>query len=60
MNAVRRTVAAPPAVAKTSRTDDAIARIKQMILDGELHPGDRLPREADLAERLGLSALEPA
>ena len=48
-------VAAPPAVAKTSRTDDAIARIKQMILDGELHPGDRLPREADLAERLGLS-----
>ncbi len=55
MNAVRRTVAAPPAVAKTSRTDDAIARIKQMILDGELHPGDRLPREADLAERLGLS-----
>jgi GntR family transcriptional regulator, transcriptional repressor for pyruvate dehydrogenase complex len=36
-------------------TDDAIARIKDMILAGELRPGDRLPREADLAERLGLS-----
>ena len=36
-------------------TDDAITAIKQMIVDGELRPGDRLPREADLAERLGLS-----
>lgn len=36
-------------------TDDAIEAIKRMILDGELRPGDRLPREADLAERLGLS-----
>lgn len=36
-------------------TDDAIAAIKQMIVDGELKPGDRLPREADLAVRLGLS-----
>src|SRR5690348_11916862 len=26
-----------------------------MIVAGELRPGDRLPREADLAERLGLS-----
>jgi GntR family transcriptional repressor for pyruvate dehydrogenase complex len=55
MNEVLRTVAEPPPVAKTRRTDDAIARVKQMILDGELLPGDRLPREADLAERLGLS-----
>lgn len=38
-----------------SVTDDAIEAIKQMIIDGELRPGDRLPREADLAERLGLS-----
>lgn len=38
-----------------SVTDDAIEMIKQMIVDGELRPGDRLPREADLAERLGLS-----
>lgn len=38
-----------------SVTDDAIEAIKQMIVDGELRPGDRLPREPDLAERLGLS-----
>ncbi|GAA2883103.1 FadR/GntR family transcriptional regulator [Streptosporangium fragile] len=36
-------------------TDAAIDRIKQMILTGELAPGSRLPKEADLAERLGLS-----
>jgi DNA-binding FadR family transcriptional regulator len=36
-------------------TDAAIDKIKQMILAGELGPGDRLPKEADLAERLGLS-----
>ena len=36
-------------------TDDAISAIKRMIMTGELSPGDRLPREADLAERLGLS-----
>jgi GntR family transcriptional repressor for pyruvate dehydrogenase complex len=35
--------------------DDAIGKIKQMIITGELRPGDRLPKEADLAERLGLS-----
>ncbi|TNC24909.1 FadR/GntR family transcriptional regulator [Amycolatopsis alkalitolerans] len=38
-----------------SVTDDAIEAIKQMIVDGELKPGERLPREPDLAERLGLS-----
>ena len=36
-------------------TDEAILRIKEMILGGQLKPGDRLPREADLAEDLGLS-----
>jgi GntR family transcriptional regulator, transcriptional repressor for pyruvate dehydrogenase complex len=36
-------------------TDEAISKIKSMILDGRLKPGDRLPREADLAEQLGLS-----
>ncbi|MEV7805443.1 FadR/GntR family transcriptional regulator [Microbispora sp. NPDC088329] len=36
-------------------TDAAIDKIKQMIMSGELAPGDRLPKEADLAERLGLS-----
>jgi DNA-binding FadR family transcriptional regulator len=36
-------------------TDDAIERIKGMILSGELRPGDRLPREAELSGALGLS-----
>jgi DNA-binding FadR family transcriptional regulator len=36
-------------------TDEAIERIKSMIVSGELRPGDRLPKEADLAVRLGLS-----
>ena len=36
-------------------TDVAIARIKEMIAAGELAPGQRLPREQDLARQLGLS-----
>ncbi|MEV4616065.1 FadR/GntR family transcriptional regulator [Kitasatospora sp. NPDC049258] len=36
-------------------TDEAIEKIKAMIVSGELGPGARLPREPDLAERLGLS-----
>lgn len=36
-------------------TDEAIIKIKEMIVSGELGPGSRLPREADLAERLGLA-----
>ncbi|GAA3839226.1 FadR/GntR family transcriptional regulator [Sphaerisporangium flaviroseum] len=36
-------------------TDAAIDKIKDMIVSGELAPGARLPKEADLAERLGLS-----
>ena len=36
-------------------TDEAIEKIKAMIVSGELTPGARLPKEADLAERLGLS-----
>ncbi|XKK60679.1 FadR family transcriptional regulator [Streptomyces sp. ARC32] len=36
-------------------TDEAIEKIKAMIVDGELRPGERLPKEAVLAERLGLS-----
>ncbi len=38
-----------------SLTDDAIEKIKDMIVTGEIGPGDRLPKEPDLAERLGLS-----
>ena len=36
-------------------TDEAIVKIKEMIVSGELRPGDRLPKEADLAGHLGLS-----
>jgi GntR family transcriptional regulator, transcriptional repressor for pyruvate dehydrogenase complex len=36
-------------------TDEAIEKIKAMIVSGELRPGDRLPKEADLAAPLGLS-----
>jgi DNA-binding FadR family transcriptional regulator len=36
-------------------TDEAIEKLKQMIVNGELRPGQRLPREPDLAADLGLS-----
>lgn len=36
-------------------TDEAIDKIKEMITSGHLGPGDRLPREADLAGALGVS-----
>jgi len=36
-------------------TDEAIEKIKAMILSGTLRAGDRLPKEADLAADLGLS-----
>ncbi|WP_419993589.1 FadR/GntR family transcriptional regulator [Streptomyces boninensis] len=36
-------------------TDEAIEKIKGMIVSGALRPGDRLPKEAELAADLGLS-----
>ena len=36
-------------------TDEAILKIKDMILSGELGPGSRLPPEKELSDRLGLS-----
>lgn len=36
-------------------TDEAIERIKAMIVSGALRPGDRLPKESELAAELGLS-----
>lgn len=36
-------------------TDEAIVQIKNMIVSGELEPGDRLPKESELATKLGLS-----
>ncbi len=38
-----------------SRTDEVVDGIRRMITGGELGPGDRLPVEKDLAERLGVS-----
>jgi DNA-binding FadR family transcriptional regulator len=36
-------------------TDEAIEKIKEMIVSGALRPGDRLPKESELAAELGLS-----
>ncbi len=36
-------------------TDEAIRKIRDMMTAGELAPGDRLPPEKELSERLGLS-----
>lgn len=38
-----------------SLTDEAITKIRDMIVSGALKPGAKLPREVDLAENLGLS-----
>ncbi|WP_163507378.1 FadR/GntR family transcriptional regulator [Fodinicola acaciae] len=46
----RRTAGRGPSV-----TDEAINRIKGLIVAGELRPGDRMPAEAELASQLGLS-----
>ena len=39
----------------TPLTDQAIAKIKELIISGEFTPGSKLPREQDLAKQLGLS-----
>ena len=36
-------------------TDEAIGKIKEMIISGRVRPGEKLPKEADLAAELGLS-----
>ena len=38
-----------------SVTRQALEHIQRMIIDGELNPGDRLPPEHELADRLGVS-----
>src|SRR5258706_8207895 len=40
---------------RSSVTDDALERIRDLIVSGEWGPGTRPPREADLAKQLGLS-----
>jgi DNA-binding FadR family transcriptional regulator len=44
-----------PTIARRSVTMDAAALIKDMILDGRLAPGHRLPSERTLSEALGVS-----
>ena len=36
-------------------TDQAIAKIKDLIMSGEFAAGSKLPNEQDLSQRLGLS-----
>jgi GntR family transcriptional regulator, transcriptional repressor for pyruvate dehydrogenase complex len=38
-----------------SITDDALARLRDLILSGELEPGSQLPPEQELASQLGVS-----
>src|SRR5437660_10932466 len=38
-----------------SVTDDAIDKIRELIVSGAWGPGDRLPEESELAAQLGLS-----
>jgi GntR family transcriptional repressor for pyruvate dehydrogenase complex len=42
-------------IRRNAVADEAIAVIKQMILSGDLAPGQRLPSERDLAAQLGVS-----
>ena len=48
--------AASPAMTDVpALTDQAIAKIKDLIMSGEFAAGSKLPKEQDLAQRLGLS-----
>ncbi|MFQ5613354.1 MAG: FadR/GntR family transcriptional regulator [Anaerolineae bacterium] len=38
-------------------SEDVVAQIEQVILSGQLSPGDRLPSERELAEQFGLSRM---
>lgn len=42
-------------LARTGFTTDAVLTVKDMILDGRLRPGDRLPSERALSTALGVS-----
>lgn len=44
-----------PKIQRSSATGDATRVIKEMILNGRLRAGDKLPSEHDLAESLGVS-----
>lgn len=42
-------------LSRTSAAADAVRTIQQMIVDGRLAPGQRLPPERELSEQLGIS-----
>ena len=42
-------------VASRATADDVSSQIEQLVLEGVLHPGDRLPGERELAAQLGVS-----
>jgi DNA-binding FadR family transcriptional regulator len=44
-------------IAPETASDNAIRFLRAMIFSGELGPGDRLPPERDLGERLGISRM---
>jgi GntR family transcriptional repressor for pyruvate dehydrogenase complex len=47
--------AATEPIRRTRVYEQVASRIQQMIVDGQLRPGDRLPTERELAERFGVS-----
>lgn len=47
--------AAPERTPGASQTDVVVQSIRRRIIDGQLHPGDRLPIEKELAPALGVS-----
>src|SRR4029450_5007312 len=54
-HAARHSDGAPHILIDVALTDEAIERIKEMIVSGELKPGERLPKEDDLAAPPALS-----
>jgi len=42
-------------VRRTKVYEEVAERIRRLIVEGRLHPGDRLPPERELAEHLGVS-----
>lgn len=41
-------------IVKRKLSDEVFARLKRMISDGDLHPGDDMPSERELMERFGV------
>src|SRR5262245_25478223 len=44
-------------ISRPSLSDEIVAKLKQLIRDDALKPGDRLPTESELAERFGVSRI---